>query len=638
MGCRVDVGVSNARSLQSVAWVACRWGFVVCGLTGFVDFEADRLGDGAEFALKPMVETLACRGPDAQASWIEGPAALGHTRLAILDLAGGGQPMVHQENGEPVAVLVFTGEIYNYRELRAELSARGHRFRTRSDSEVVLAGFLAWGADLVPRLEGMFAFAVWEVAPRRLTLVRDRLGIKPLFYRYASGRLWFGSELKAVLAHPEVTAAADLDSLRELVLASHPMVNTPGRSVFAGIGEVPPGHLVAVTPGGPAVRRYWSLVPREHTDDLATTVGTVRSLLERTVRGHLQGEVSLCTLLSGGLDSSVIATLAAPLRAGDDVQHTVSVDFGGGQESADDIMRRSWDAPFVELMAGRLGSDHRRLLITPPELADPRHRAAVVDARDGLGLGDFDASLLLMFRAVRERHTIALSGDGADEIFGGYRWFGSESTGFPWHDVVGRAELSRLLAPDLAAALDLEGHRAELYRQAAAELDHLPGTSAGERELRLNSYLNLTRFLPGLLDRTDRLSMSCGLEVRVPFCDHRLVEYVFNTPWPLKTFDGREKSLLRAASAGLVPQEILQRRKSPYPMVRDPRYRAALSDQLRQLLAGDSPVLPLLDVAAVRALLLDADVERRFPREGLEFVLDLDLWLRVHRPRLLLSF
>ncbi|MFI6317625.1 asparagine synthase (glutamine-hydrolyzing) [Nonomuraea sp. NPDC050556] len=601
----------------------------MCGLAGVVDLRGHGPEGDAELALKPMVETLACRGPDAQTSWIDGPAALGHTRLAVVDLEGGRQPVVHEHDGRPVAALVFTGEIYNHHALRRELAAEGFAFATRSDSEVVLKAYLAWGLDAVTRLEGMFAFAIWDVRLRRLLLARDRLGVKPLYFRHTRDVVAFGSEPKAVLAHPGSRTELDLNGLRELLLSSHPMVNTPGRAVFKGMAEVPPAHTVTLDEHGVRSRRYWALTPREHTDDLPTTIATVRSLLTASVQGHLQADVPLCTLLSGGLDSSVIAAIAGG-------GNTTSVDFGASQESTDDAMRREWDAPYVDLMAAHLGSRHRRVVIPPADLADPALRAAVVEARDGLGMGDFDSSLLLLLRAVRQEHVVALSGEAADELFGGYRWFrdGADSaTDFPWNQVVG-PDLTRLLDPGLAAALDLRAHRADLYRQAVAELDHLPGTSARERELRTGSYLNLTRFLPALLERTDRLSMSCGLEVRVPFCDHRLVEYVFNTPWPLKTFDGREKSLLRAAAGGLVPEQILRRRKSPYPMVRDAAYRRALTGQVEALLLGDSPALALLDVRALRALLLRPEVADRFPRAGLEFVLDLDHWMRAHRPRL----
>ncbi|MEV6480364.1 asparagine synthase (glutamine-hydrolyzing) [Streptomyces sp. NPDC051576] len=605
----------------------------MCGLVGYAGF-AGHVPDGTEdTSLKEMTETLACRGPDASGVWAEGAAGVGHTRLAVVDLVGGRQPLVLARGGRTVLAVAFTGEVYNHAQLRSELTAAGHRFTTRSDSEVVLHAIDAWGEGAPARLEGMFAYAAWEPGPRRLTLVRDRFGIKPLCYARIGDAVVFGSEPKAVLAHPAMTARLDLDGLRELLLSAHPMIKTPGHSAFAGLNEVAPGTVVTVTPKSVRTCRYWSLSPVEHRDDLPATVARVRELLQEAVAGQLSADVPVSVLLSGGLDSSAIAALARPAAG---TLHTLSVDLGS-QASDRDTMGRDPDGPYAELMVRHLGSSHRRVQLDADLLADPDRRAQVGWLRDGLTLGDFDTSLLQLYRAVREDFPVTLAGDGADELFGGYRWFTPQAAAaesFPWEGVLDRADLTRLLEPALAAALDLPAYRAELHHAACAEIKHLPGTAPAEAALRRDSYLNLTRFLPCLLDRADRLSMGVGLEVRVPFLDHRLVEYVFNTPWDMKTFDGREKSLLRAAVTDLLPEPVLTRSKSPYPMVRDPAYRAALTAQVDRLLAESGPATDLLDVAAVHSLLLDATGADRFPREGLELVLDLDHWLRTHRPAL----
>ncbi|MFC8825546.1 asparagine synthase (glutamine-hydrolyzing) [Streptomyces sp. NPDC057137] len=633
----------------------------MCGLTGYAGFTGAPPTGTAGSSLKEMTETLACRGPDATAGWSEGAVGLGHTRLAIVDLEGGRQPLVRERGGRTELVVVFAGEVYNHTGLRRELTDLGCRFRTRSDSEVVLHAVATWGESAPSHLEGMFAYAAWHPVTRRLTLARDRLGIKPLCYALTGDGVVFGSEPKAVLTHPGVETAVDLDGFRELLLRTHPMIKTPGRSPFAGLREVRPGTTVTFTADGVRTRRYWSLAPAEHPDDLPTTVTTTRSLLADSVRAQLRADVPVCVLLSGGLDSSAIAALArTPRHPRQSLHplHTLSVDVGARAAAAgQDTMARDPDGPFVDLMAAHLGSVHRRVALHAADLAAPELRDEVGRMRDGLTMGDFDTSLLSLFRAVREHFTVTLSGEGADELFGGYRWFSpSKATPdvfppdvlppdefsrdafprdvFPWEPVLARADVTRLLDPALVKDLDLTAHRHELYREASAELTHLPGTSAAEAALRLNSHLNLTRFLPCLLDRTDRLSMGIGLEVRVPFLDSRLVEYVFNTPWHLKTFDGREKTLLRAAVADLLPEPVLARRKSPYPLVRDPRYRAILTAQAGRVLAAGGPAVDLLDRRAVRRLLLEADGEDRFPREGLEFVLDLDHWLRTHRPAL----
>ncbi|SMF86855.1 asparagine synthase (glutamine-hydrolysing) [Streptomyces sp. Amel2xC10] len=607
----------------------------MCGMVGFAGF-AGGVPEGTEdssLKLKGMLEALSCRGPDASGVWTDGSAGLGHTRLAVVDPAGGRQPMVLERGSRGPLAVVFTGEIYNHAQLRAELGSLGLRFATRSDSEVVLHAIDTWGVHAPARLEGMFAYAAWEPAARRLTLVRDRFGIKPLCYAQVDDGVVFASEPKAVLEHPAVSARLDLDGLRELLLSAHPMVKTPGRSVFAGLREVAPATVVSMDPRGVRASRYWSLTPAEHRDDLPTTVARVRQLLQDAVSGQMAADVPVSVLLSGGLDSSALAALARPGTA---PLHTLTVDLGT-RRSDGDAMGRDPDGPYAELMARHLGSTHRRVRSTAAALSDPARRARVGRLRDALTLGDFDTSLLDLFGAVREHFKVTLAGDGADELFGGYRWFTPQAAAsgtFPWATVLDRADLTRLLDPALAAALDLSGHRRELHRAACTEIEHLPGTSPEEAALRRVSHLNLTRFLPCLLDRADRLSMGVGLEVRVPFLDHRLVEYVFNAPWRFKTFDGREKSLLRAAVADLLPPPVLERRKSPYPLVRDPAYRTALTSQVTRLLADGGPALDLLDTAAVRRLLLEAGAESRFPREGLELVLDLDQWLRTHRPAL----
>ncbi|HEV3172218.1 MAG TPA: asparagine synthase (glutamine-hydrolyzing) [Actinocrinis sp.] len=606
----------------------------MCGLVGYAGLEGGPPAATRATSLKLMTETLACRGPDASGRWEQDGAGLGHTRLATLDPAGGHQPLLIERDGHCVLAVVFVGEIYNHREIRAQLAALGHRFRDRSDSEVVLRAVDAWGPRAPARLEGMFAYAAWEPEARRLTLARDRLGIKPLCYTRLPDGVVFGSEPKAVLAHPAVPTRVDRDGLRELLLDSHPMIKTPGRSVYAGLREVAPGTVTTITPAGERTERYWSLSPAEHRDSLPDTVATIRALLGQAVRAQFRADVPVCALLSGGLDSSAIAAIA---RAGGENISTLSVDLGG-PERGRDRMRRDADRPYVELMVRHLRTRHRSIAPDPADLADPSHRTLICRLRDGLGLGDFDTSLLLLFRAVRERFPVTVSGEGADELFGGYRWSAGDRVTqghFPWENVLADADVTRLLDPALAASLELPAYRAHLYESAVAELEHPPGIPAHERAPRLCGYLNLTRFLPCLLDRTDRLSMGLGLEVRVPFLDHRLVEYVFNIPWAMKTFDGREKSLLRAAVADLLPARVLARYKSPYPMTRDPGYRAALTAQVAALLDRPGPALDLLDPPAVRRLLLDPPHGRdRFPREGLEFVLDLDQWLRIYRPAL----
>ncbi|KOT92288.1 asparagine synthase [Streptomyces rimosus subsp. pseudoverticillatus] len=608
----------------------------MCGITGWVDFERDMRG--ARDVLRGMADTMACRGPDAQGYWTGTHIGLGHRRLAVIDLEGGVQPMTVEHDGRTLAAVTYSGEVYNYRELRAELRALGHRFRTESDTEVVLHAYLQWGAGMVDKLNGMFAFGLWDARSEELVLVRDRIGIKPLYYFPTERGLLFGSEAKAILAHPEVRPVVDQDGLRELLAC----VKTPEHAIFHGMYELRPGHLLRFGRAGSRIQRYWALEAREHTDDLDTTVLTVRELLEDIVERQLIADVPLCTLLSGGLDSSAVTALAARSLAerGAGPVRSFSVDFAGNERDfTANVVHSSPDAPFAAEMAGHVAADHTNLVISLEELTDPRIRALVPKAYDSPAamLGDGYASLYLLFRAIRERSTVALSGEAADELFGGYGWFHApelrDAKTFPWvaagYDLI--PMLSGLIDPGLIADLDIDGYRAQRYSEALAEVPVLPGEGAAERRIREVSYLSVTRFVPLLLDRKDRMSMAVGLEVRVPFCDHRLVEYTFNVPWSMKFFDGKEKSLLRAATRDLLPRSIVERKKSAYPVSHDPRYDAALRAEFEKLAAdSNAPVHSLIDHGGVRQQPGDG-----WPyRIGLEFMVQLNSWLENHELKL----
>lgn len=605
----------------------------MCGISGWVDFERDLRQERG--TAQAMADTMACRGPDDGGLWLARHAALGHRRLAIIDIEGGRQPMVVDEDGRPLAVLTYSGEVYNFGELRAELAARGHRFRTRSDTEVVVRAYLEWGEELAARLNGMFAFAIWDVRREELLLVRDRMGIKPLYYQPTPAGVLFGSEPKAILANPlALPPVVDADGLRELLA----FVKTPEHAIYRGMHEVRPGQLVRVSREGLSRRRYWRLESHEHTDDLDTTVRTVRGLLDDIIERQLISDVPLCSLLSGGLDSSAVTALAARAleEHGAGRIRSFAVDFAGYSENFEpDEMRDTPDMPYVHDVVRHIAPDHSDIVLDSADLMDPAVRAAILRARDlPTGIGDMDASLYLLFKAIRGHSTVALSGESADEVFGGYRWFHDPETvgadTFPWLATPGITRyggLGTLIDESLLRKLDLPAYTAESYRQALAEVPRLPGESGPERRMREIGYLHLTRFVQILLDRKDRMSMAVGLEVRVPFCDHRLVEYVFNAPWSMKTFDGREKSLLRAASADLLPRSVLERRKSPYPSTQDPAYGQALRAEAARLLdQGDVAAAPLIDLEKVRAI-LDRPADAGGSRASLERFLQLNAWL-----------
>jgi asparagine synthase (glutamine-hydrolysing) len=617
----------------------------MCGVVGWVDFERDLRSERA--IARALTDSLRRRGPDGDGLWLSPHAALGHRRLSVIDLAGGHQPMVASADGRDLAVLTYCSEVYNFRELRAELAARGHRFRTAGDTEVVLRAYLEWGEGLAERLNGIFAFGVWDVRREELILVRDRLGVKPMYYYRTPAGVLFASEPKAILAHPDVPAAVDADGLRELLS----LAKTPGEAVWQGMREVRPGEVIRVRRDGWSARRYWRLPAVTHADDLGTTVATVRELLTDAVTRQTVADVPMGILLSGGLDSSVVTVLAdrALREQGAGGVRTFGLDFAGYTDNFHpDYMRETPDAPFIAELAAHVGSTHADIVLSTGDLTDPAARAEVLRALDlPNGRGDRDTSLYLLTRAVAQECTAALTGESADEVFGGYWWFHEPGAvaadTFPWLPMFGHVvddgpdSATSLLDVDLLKALDLPGYRDARYREALAEVPHVPGVSAAERRMREICYLTLTRLMPLLLDRMDRLSMAAPLEVRVPFCDHRLVEYVFGVPWAMKSFDGREKSLLRAATADLLPPSIAERRKAPFPAVQDVGYERWLRRELGAVAADRSRrVNTFLNVKRAGALAAApvGTTSANEARSTIELVLRLDEWLQRYDVRL----
>ncbi len=620
----------------------------MCGIAGWARHESGPAREDPAVA-SGMVRAMACRGPDDQGVWADRQATLMQTRLAVIDIEGGRQPMTAPADGpaddqEPPAVLAYNGEVYNFRELREELTALGHRFRTRSDTEVVLHAYLEWGEDCVERLEGMFAFAVWDVRRRTLFLARDRFGIKPLSYARVQDGLVFGSEPKALLAHPAVRPVVDLDGLR--VLFS--MARAPGESVYRDIRELPPGHTLTYGPGGLVLRRYWQLQARPHEDGLDETIRKVRGLLESSVARELVSDVPLSVLLSGGLDSSTVAALAARAlaREGGGRVRTTTVTYRGYSDNFQpDLVRSAPDAPYARAVAEHIGADHLEIELTTADLIDTAARRTVLRAQDvPAPFGDMDTSTYQAFAGVRGHSTVALTGESADEIFGGYSWVHipdlADQEQFPWvgfeqwHPGTREGLGQGLLSAAFKSRLDMDGYYAERYVQAMAEIPRLPGEDPEQRRAREICHLHLTHWLPRLLDRNDRLSMISGLEVRVPFCDHRLVQYAYNIPWEMKTFDGREKSLLRAAAADLLPEQVLERPKAPFPVSQDATYTKALHQEFAEMLADPAaPVLPLLDPQKARHVITpagEAAAQDWLHRMNVEMALQVNTWLREH--------
>jgi asparagine synthase (glutamine-hydrolysing) len=613
----------------------------MCGITGWVAFGRDLRAERE--TVDAMTETMSCRGPDDSGTWLAEHAALGHRRLAIIDLPGGRQPMSVDTPDGPVA-MVYSGETYNFSELRAELGGRGHRFETDSDTEVVLHAYLEWGEAMAERLNGMYAFAIWDARVQKLVMIRDRMGIKPFYYYETRDGVLFGSEPKAILANPSAEHVVTLDGIRELFA----FVKTPGHAVWEGMREVEPGTIVTVGSNGTRTTRYWTLETREHTDSQEDSVEHVRDLLHDIVRRQLVADVPRCTLLSGGLDSSAMTAIAAQqLAEQNETVRSFAVDFVGQTENfVPDELRGTPDTPYVHDVAQKSKTEHQDIVLNSDELADPEVRSKVIRARDiPMGLGDMDASLYLLFKSIREHSTVALSGESADEVFGGYKQFfdpaAQQANTFPW--LVRFTEQfgddNNILNPGLTESLDIGQYIQNAYDRSVAGIERLDGESDFEWRMRKVCYLHLTHFVRILLDRKDRASMAVGLEVRVPFCDHRLVEYVYNTPWSLKTYDGREKSLLRGAASDVLPQSVVDRVKSPYPSTQDPKYAVKLQQNARSYL--NDPGHQVFDIVNRDWLRKAVDVDTpqitQASRRGLERTLDLALWLDMYNPTLKLS-
>ena len=602
------------------------------GIAGWVDFGRDLRAERP--TIEAMTATMVNRGPDAGGVWCCGHAAIGHRRLAVIDRNGGEQPMLAGSGGPYDVVLTYSGEVYNFTELRGELAALGHAFRTRSDTEVVLRAYLQWGAGCVTRLNGMFAFGIWDGRRQELLLARDRLGVKPLYYAPLPDGVLFGSEPKAILAHPDFRAEIDAEGLAEIFAQAG--TGTPGHGVYRGMAQVRPGTIVRVGRFGVRTSAYWTLKAREHTDDLAATASAVRDLLADIVHRQTVADVPQCSLLSGGLDSSVVSALAADSLTRRDQAKlaTFSVDFdGSAQAFTPDQLRPTHDEPFARAAAEHIGSRHSTVMLSADDLVEAQW--APLAATDLPTMGDMWVSMYLLSREIRKQSTVALSGESADEVFGGYRWYRVPALlaapTFPW---AARGSWAPLLTPQVRAAIRLDEYAADRYAEAVAEVPQLAGENRWDRRIREVLYLGLTRWLPLLLDRQDRLSMACGLEVRVPFTDHRLVEYVWNVPWAMKEAGGMEKGLLRAAAVGLLPADLLARRKSVYPGAADQAYEHAIDAQLRDLLR--QPGAPLFDLVDRSRLAAAYDRDPRLPgymasqpgsTAPLAFLLDINRWL-----------
>lgn len=569
----------------------------MCGIAGFCSFDVDYSCNQGKYVniLENMSDTLYHRGPDEHGHYLSRHFGLAHARLSIIDLANGKQPMYRSVGGYTYAIC-YNGELYNTAELREDLTRKGWRFKTSSDTEVILIGHIEYGTSFVERLNGIFAYAFVNEKDQEISLYRDRSGIKPLFYTIFNNTLLFGSELKAIFAFPEYQPRVDKNGLNE-IFGIGP-AKTSGCGIFKDVYEILPGHYLMYTESSMRLHCYWKLISKPHTDSYEETVEKTRFLVTDSISRQMVSDVPICTFLSGGIDSSLVSAVCTNElnKQGKQLQ-TYSFDFVNNDKYfKSNPFQPASDKPYVDMMVKFLDSNHTYLECDNYTMADCLFES--VDARDLPAMADIDSSMLHFCRQVKQYNKVTLTGECADEIFGGYPWFHKEecfnATTFPWSmDIDARKSF---LSDSFLNELNMEAYIRATYEASIAETPRLAEDSKTEARRREISYLNLRWFMQTLLDRMDRTSMYSGLEARVPFADHRIIEYVWNVPWSIKYKGNMVKHLLRESARGLLPDEILFRKKSPYPKSHDPAYEHLLQQRFIDIIENpSSPILTFID-------------------------------------------
>ncbi len=572
----------------------------MCGIAGEVSFSNSVLKNKDSFY--KMQKVLAPRGPDQNGLYIRDNVALIHTRLSVIDVKNGIQPMT-AKYGEKEFTIVYNGELYNTDEIRDELKFSGHTFLTHSDTEVILKAFIHWKEDCVKKFNGIFAFAIWDEYEKQLFFARDRVGVKPFFYTTKNDSFIFGSEIKALLQHKYVEPVIDENSIAEIMFIGPG--RTPGCGVFKDIQELKPACCGYYNKTGIRIRKYWTLNDKEHKDSFNDTVEKVRYLVKDSITRQLTSDVPVGTFLSGGLDSSIISSVANTYFQDKGKQlKTFSVTY----ENNDNYFKKSKFQPnndndFINKMVEYLDCEHHLIILNNKDLADALYMA--VDARDLPGMVDVDSSLLLFCKEIKKHCTVALSGECADEIFGGYPWYRDKEiraiNGFPWAQST--AYRKSFIKDDIKIP-DAEDYVNSRYKDTLINTSKIDGISPLESRMKEMMKLNVDWFMQTLLDRKDRMSMYNGLEVRVPFCDYRIAEYLYSVPWEYKDYKSYEKGLLREAVKDILPNEILWRKKSPYPKTHNPEYLKIVSDMLSEIIENDSsPVLSFIKKDELKKLL-----------------------------------
>lgn len=571
----------------------------MCGIAGILSKNID-LRDR-----RPLIEdiskSLKMRGPDGKGELITPYAALIHRRLSVIDPEKGSQPMKFGKY-----TICYNGEIYNTDEIRIELQSYGYSFDSHCDTEVILKAFHKWKEKSCEKLNGIFAYAIWNDEDKELFLCRDRIGVKPLYYSEKDGLFAFASRIKSLLLIPEITADVDENGLNEIFMLGP--AKTIGTAVFKDIKELPPAAYLYYKGGKTEIKEYWKLEAKKHTDSMNDTIDKTHFLVRDAIERQLVSDVPLCTFLSGGLDSSIISCVAGDYyKKNGNILETYSVDYTDNDKYfKSSLFQPNKDSDFIDLISTHIGSNHYNIVLDNEEVAHALINSTY--ARNLPGFTDVDSSLLLFCNAVRQKNTVALSGECADEIFGGYPWYHNKNIlfeeTFPW---------SR--STDVRSSILKEGflpngeeYAHSKYLETVSKTSYLESDTKTEKRMREMFRLNLDWFMQTLLVRKDVMSMESSLEVRVPFCDYRIVEYAYNMPWEIKSLDGREKGVLRKAFENDLPYDITWRKKSPYPKTHNPVYFKEVCKMTKEVLQDkNSPLNEMLNQKKIRELMDNPD-------------------------------
>ena len=572
----------------------------MCGIAGEISFSHSVTENKDSFF--NMQKVLEPRGPDQNGMYIRDNIALIHSRLAIIDIENGIQPMTCRY-GNKEYTIIYNGELYNTEEIRNELTHHGYKFSGHSDTEVILKSFVHWNEDCVNKFNGIFAFAIWDDYEKRLFFARDRMGVKPFFYTIVNNSFIFGSEIKALLNHKYVEPVINENSIAEIMFIGPG--RTPGCGIFEGINELKPACWGIYSKNGIKIRKYWTLRDQEHKESFNETVEHVKFLVEDAITRQLISDVPIGTFLSGGLDSSIISSIAnnSLIKKGIKLK-TFSVTY----ENNDKYFKSSKfqpnsDTEYIKMMVDYLDCEHFLITLDNQSLANALTDA--VDARDLPGMADVDSSLLLFCKEIKKECSVALSGECADEIFGGYPWYRDKKiraiNGFPWSQSI---QYRKSFIKDDVKLQNHEEYILSRYKNTIINTSKIDGISPLESRMKEMMKLNIDWFMQTLLDRKDRMSMYSGLEVRVPFCDYRIAEYLYSVPWEFKEHNSFEKGLLRESMKEFLPDEVLWRKKSPYPKTHNPEYLRIVSDMLNEIIyCNSSPILSFIKKSELEKLI-----------------------------------